>query len=70
MELKAKTVSLWSKIGSVALIIIGTALVGLRVLPGITTLDVISAALAVAGVFGTIDINLMLEKITGRKEGA
>ena len=68
--MQAKTVSLWSKIGSAALIIIGTALVGLRVLPGITTWDVISAALAVAGVFGTIDINLMLEKITGRKEGA
>lgn len=69
MEIKAKTVSLWSKIGSAALIIIGTALVGLKVLPGITTWDVISAALAVASVFGTIDVNLMLEKITGRKEG-
>lgn len=69
MDIKAKDASLWSKIGSVALIIIGTALVGLRVLPGITTWDVISAALAVAGIFGTVDINLMLEKITGRKTG-
>jgi hypothetical protein len=69
MEIKAKTVSLWSKIGSVALIVLGTALVGLRVLPGITTADVIMSALAIAGIFGTIDINLMLEKITGRKTG-
>jgi len=70
MEIKAKTASLWAKIVSVALIIIGTALVGLRVLPGLTTWDVISAALAVAGIFGTVDLNLMLEKITGRKTGA
>jgi hypothetical protein len=70
MAIKAKAASLWAKIGSVALIVIGTVLVGLRVLPGITTWDVITAALAVAGIFGTVDINLMLEKITGRKEGA
>lgn len=69
MEIKAKDASLWSKIGSVALIIVGTVLVGLRVLPGLTTWDVISAALAVAGIFGTVDLNLMLEKITGRKTG-
>ena len=69
MDIKAKDASLWSKIGSVALIVLGTVLVGLKVLPGITTGDVIMAALAIAGIFGTIDINLMLEKITGRKTG-
>jgi hypothetical protein len=69
MEIKARDASLWAKIGSVAMVVVGTALVGLRVLPGITTWDVISAALAVAGIFGTVDINLMLEKIFGKKEG-
>lgn len=68
MAIKAKAASLWAKIGSVALIVIGTVLVGLRVLPGITTWDVITAALAVAGIFGTVDINLMLEKIFGKRE--
>ena len=65
--MKARDASLWAKIGSVAMVVVGTVLVGLRVLPGLTTWDVISAALAVAGIFGTVDINLMLEKLTGRK---
>ena len=66
--MKAKTASLFSKIGAAVTILVGTVLVGLKVLPGITTWDVISASLAMAGIFGTIDLNLMLEKIFGGRQ--
>lgn len=67
MELKAKDASLWAKIGAVVILLIGTALIGLKVFTGITVWDVITVAVTVAGIFGTVDLNLMLEKITGRK---
>ena len=66
MELKAKTVSLWSKILSAGLIIMGTVTVGVGILPRVSVVDVVWASLAVAGIFGTIDINLMLEKLGKR----
>jgi len=66
MELKAKNVSLWSKILSASLIIVGTIAVGVGWLGKISVLDVVWASLAVAGIFGTIDINLMLEKLRDR----
>lgn len=67
MEIKARDASLYAKIGSAVMIVVGVVLVGLKVLPGVSVADVIWAALAVAGLFGTVDINLMLEKLTGRK---
>jgi len=67
--MKARDASLWAKIGAAGMIVAGVVLVGLRVLPGISVMDVIWASLAVAGIFGTVDINLMLEKIFGKKEG-
>lgn len=69
MEIKAKDASLWSKIGAVVIILVGATLVGLEVLPGLVVGDVVMVGLTVAGVFGTVDLNLMLEKITGRKTG-
>jgi hypothetical protein len=66
MELKAKNVSLWSKIFSAFLIIVGTITVGVGWLGKISVLDIVWASLAVAGIFGTIDINLMLEKLRDR----
>ena len=65
--MKARDASLYAKIGSAGMIVVGVVLVGLKVLPGVSVADVIWAALAVAGLFGTVDINLMLEKLTGRK---
>ena len=64
-NLKARDASLWAKIGAASIIIIGTVAVGLGLLK-ITVLDVIWAAMAIAGIFGTVDINLMLEKL-GKK---
>lgn len=67
MELKAKDTSLYAKIGAVFVIIIGTALKGLGILKDISVTDMIWVGAAIAGIFGTVDLNLMLEKITGRK---
>ena len=66
---KAKDGSLLAKYVAALMIVIGTALIGLKVLSGLSVYDLIIAALGVVAVFGTIDINLMLEKLTGRKTG-
>ena len=65
MGIKARDASLWAKIGAALIIVVGTVAIGLGWLK-ITVLDVIWAALAIAGIFGTVDINLMLEKL-GKK---
>jgi len=69
MEIKAKEASLWAKILAVVVLLVGIALIGLRVLPNLSAMDMIWVALTIAGIFGTVDINLFLEKITGRKGG-
>jgi len=69
MEIKAKEASLWAKILAVVVLLVGEVLIGLRVLPNLSAMDMIWVALTVAGIFGTVDINLFLEKITGRKGG-
>lgn len=65
MEIKARDASLWAKIGAALIIVVGTVAIGIGWLK-IAVLDVIWAALAIAGIFGTVDINLMLEKL-GKK---
>jgi hypothetical protein len=65
MEVKARDASLWAKIGAALIIVVGTVAIGIGWLK-IAVLDVIWAALAIAGIFGTVDINLMLEKL-GKK---
>ena len=69
MEIKAKEASLWAKILAVVVLLVGVILIGLRVLPNLSAMDMIWVALTIAGIFGTVDINLFLEKITGRKGG-
>jgi len=69
MEIKAKEASLWAKILAVVVLLVGIVLIGLRVLPNLSAMDMIWVALTIAGIFGTVDINLFLEKITGRKGG-
>lgn len=70
MEIKAKEASLWSKLAAAVILLAGTVLVGLGVFPNLTTGNVIEVSFTLAVLFGTVDINLMLEKITGRKTGA
>jgi len=69
MEIKAKEASLWAKILAVVVLLVGIVLIGLRVLPNLSAMDMIWVSLTIAGIFGTVDINLFLEKITGRKGG-
>ena len=61
-RMKAKKINLIGKIVGAVVIVLGSALVGLRLLPGLTAIDCIFVGLAVMGVFFGIDINLMLEK--------
>lgn len=65
---KARDGSLLSKYVAALIIIAGSALVGLGILK-ITVWDVISVAFSIAALFGTVDINLIMEKVTGRAKG-
>lgn len=67
MEIKAKDASLWAKIAAVVILLGFSTLIGLKVFTGMTIMDAIWCSVTVAGIFGTIDLNLMLEKFTGRK---
>jgi hypothetical protein len=69
MEIKAKDASLWAKIIAVVVLLVGEVLIGLKVLPNLSAIDMIWIAFTVAGIFGTVDLNLLMEKITGRKGG-
>lgn len=68
MDIKAKDASLFAKILASGVILIGSALVGLGIIR-LSIGDVILVGFSLAGLFGTVDINLFLEKITGRKTG-
>jgi len=67
MEIKAKDASLCAKILAVIVLLTGVVFIGVGVLKNLTAIDMIWIAFAIAGIFGTVDINLFLEKITGRK---
>ena len=74
--IKARDASLAGKISALVLLIGGTiTLVVLRILGTIGDNDtlealfgvIVGAAFSILGVFGTVDINLALDKFTGRK---
>jgi hypothetical protein len=64
MELKARDMSLVGKIIGVFVILIGSVLAWLGFLENAKIIDVVMVGFSIAGLFGTVDINLMLEKIT------
>lgn len=66
MELKAKDVSLWGKIAGCAILTAGSVLKWLGVFGNCDVRELCIVSYGVAGLFGTVDINLMLEKICGR----
>ena len=68
MELKAKDASLLAKIIAAFVILGGSALVGIGIIR-LSIQDVILIGFSLAGLFGTVDVNLFLEKITGRRSG-
>ena len=74
--LKAKDASLFGKITGGAEVLIGTIVLIVLTCCGTLTVSeakelfslVLYCGFAMAGMFGTVDINLMLEKFTKRKE--
>lgn len=66
MELKAKSASLWAKIIAGIIMITGAGLKWCGVFTECTINEICIVAFTVAGLFGTVDINLMFEKIWGK----
>jgi len=66
--MKAKQASLIGKWLSVAIMIVGMILKGVGVLHDVTVWDVCTVALCIAGIFGTIDLNIALDKFTALKQ--
>jgi hypothetical protein len=65
---KARDGSLLAKYAAAIIMIVGTALMGCGVLDKITVWDVATCATFVAAFFGTVDLNLLLEKLTGGRK--
>lgn len=61
---KAKTVSLIAKIIGAVVIITGFVLKWAGVLTGASSEEICACGFSVMGVFGTVDVNIMLEKFT------
>jgi uncharacterized membrane protein len=68
MELKAKNASLIAKIVAGVIVIGGAVLKWLHVFD-CSINEIATVAFTIAGLFGTVDINLMLEKIWGKADG-
>lgn len=64
--MKAKDASLWAKIAAAAIMILGSTAVGLGWLK-MTVWDIAGVAFTVMGIFGTIDINIALDKVFGKR---
>lgn len=67
-KLKAKTVSLLGKIVGGVVILGGHVLKWIGKLPSATSGEICACGFAVMGVFGTIDINLMIDKFVKKGE--
>lgn len=66
--LKAKTVSLLGKIAGGLVILTGHVLKWLDIMPNATSSEIIGCGLAIMACFGTIDINIMLDKFLKKGE--
>lgn len=64
--MKAKDCSLLSKILAVIVLIAGHVLMWLGVLKNANSMQICGCAFSIMGVFGTVDINLLIDKFTGR----
>ena len=64
--MKAKDCSLLSKILAVAVLIAGHALMWLGILKNANSAQICACAFSIMGVFGTVDLNLVIDKFTGR----
>ena len=64
--MKAKDFSLISKIVAGVILIGGHVAKWLGWLPNATSTEICTCAFSIMGVFGTIDLNIALDKFTGR----
>lgn len=65
--IKAKTVSLIGKIVGAVIIVGGSLLKWLNVLPSAEINDIVKIGFCTMGIFSTIDINIMIDKFMGNK---
>lgn len=64
--MKAKNCSLVAKIVAASVLIIAHVFMWLGVLKGADSKSICLCAFSIMGVFGTIDLNLVIEKFTGK----
>lgn len=64
--LKAKTVSLCAKILGTVIIVVGHTLKWTGVFPEANSTEICACGFSVMGIFGTVDLNIMIDKFTGR----
>lgn len=64
--LKAKDCSLWAKIIGAVIIVAGHILKWLNVLPNASSTEICACGLSVMAIFGTVDINILVDKFTKR----
>ena len=62
--MKAKDASLLAKILAAAVLVIAHVLMWMGILKGADSKSICLCAFSIMGIFGTIDINLMLEKFS------
>lgn len=66
--MKAKDCSLLSKILAVAVLIAGHVLMWLGKMPNANSMQICACAFSIMGVFGTVDINLVIDKFMQRQQ--
>lgn len=62
--IKAKTASLWAKIIGGTIIIGGHILKWLDIMPNATSGEICACGFSVMGIFGTVDLNILIDKFT------
>lgn len=66
--LKAKTVSLWSKIIGGTIIVAGHILKWINVLPNATSQEICACGFSIMGIFSTIDLNILADKFAKKEK--
>lgn len=66
-ELKAKTVSLWAKIVGGVIIVSGHILKWLNIIPNASSGEICACGFSVMGIFGTVDLNILIDKFTSKE---
>lgn len=66
--MKAKTASLLSKVVAGVVLIVGHFLMWYGKMPNANSSDIIKCSITIMAVFGSIDLNLIIEKFTVRRQ--